>query len=81
MKTILGYVAFAALFLQANCLDLTLKSISCDESLPAYIKADNVAWECSDGTNACSLGDYVSFSGGSEFLSKFAFASLILDFD
>jgi hypothetical protein len=57
----------------AQGLDLELRNVVCDESLPAYISKGDISWTCSDGGTACSMGDGVVISGGSKCQSRLSF--------
>lgn len=50
----------------AQGLDLELRNVVCDESLPAYISEGDISWKCSDGGTSCTMGDEVMISGGSK---------------
>jgi hypothetical protein len=68
MKSIFATVTvLSAFFIGAQGLDLELRKVTCDESLPAYINSDDVSWECSGGGTQCTMGDTAIISGGSEF--------------
>jgi len=56
--------ALLALFVGSHGLDLELRKVTCDESLPAYISQGDISWECSDGGTRCPMGDTATISGG-----------------
>jgi hypothetical protein len=69
MKVFFTYLTFLTFLIGAQGLDLELRNVVCDESLPAYISEGDISWKCSDGGTACSMGDTVSISGGSKYQS------------
>lgn len=51
----------------SDALDLEFHSITCDDSLPAYVLQDNLRISCDGGANTrCTFGSTVQISGTSK---------------
>eukprot|EP00980_Cylindrotheca_fusiformis_P011949 scaffold2830_cov131-Cylindrotheca_fusiformis.AAC.70 len=48
----------------AQGLDLSLRNVACDESLPAYISEGDISWKCGEEETSCTMGETVEISGG-----------------
>ena len=64
MKSSCGRIVFLTLLLGVKALDLELRNVVCDESLPAYIAQGDIKWRCAEGETTCSMGEHVYIGGG-----------------
>ncbi|CAJ1940264.1 unnamed protein product [Cylindrotheca closterium] len=64
MKPSCEYLVFLALLVGSKALDLELRKVVCDETLPAYIATGDINWRCNGGSTSCSMGEHVYITGG-----------------